>query len=147
MDPGPPGNAAEIFGLALRQLRTQAGLSLRELGKRALYDFTRLSRAERGEILIPERQVRTLDDLLHAGGLLVALRRGASAQIPGVTGHCSVADSGPVTLQIRLADGGSIIMSLSRRQFTQILATGALSAALPGSRSAEDSRPHHPCPR
>ena len=58
MDPGPPGNAAEIFGLALRQLRTQAGLSLRELGKRALYDFTRLSRAERGEILIPERQVR-----------------------------------------------------------------------------------------
>jgi hypothetical protein len=30
-------------------------------------------------------------------------------------------------------------MSLSRRQFTQILATGALSAALPGSRSAEDA--------
>jgi transcriptional regulator with XRE-family HTH domain len=139
MDPSPDGTAAEIFGLALRQLRTQAGLSLRELGKRALYDFTRLSRAEHGEILIPERQVRTLDDLLHAGGLLVALRRGASAQIPGVTGRCSVADSGHVTLQIRLPDGGSIIMSLSRRQFTQILATGALSAALPGSRSAEDA--------
>ena len=32
--------------MALRQLRTQAGLSLRELGRRALYDFTRLSRAE-----------------------------------------------------------------------------------------------------
>ena len=83
MEPGPPGTAAEIFGLTLRQLRTQAGLSLRELGKRALYDYTRLSRAERGEILIPEHQVQVLDDVLHAGGLLVTLRRGAAAVSPG----------------------------------------------------------------
>lgn len=36
MAPGPPGTAAEIFGLTLRQLRAQAGLSLRAPGKRAL---------------------------------------------------------------------------------------------------------------
>jgi transcriptional regulator with XRE-family HTH domain len=139
MEPGPPGPAAEIFGLTLRQLRAQAGLSLRELGKRALYDYTRLSRAERGEILIPEPQVQVLDDVLHAGGLLVALRRGA-ASVPGVVaGRCSVAGSGPVTLEIRLPGGGSITMTLSRRQFAQLLAAGALSSALPGSRSTEDA--------
>jgi tetratricopeptide (TPR) repeat protein len=139
MESGSPGPAAEIFGLTLRQLRAQAGLSLRELGKRALYDYTRLSRAERGEILIPEPQVRVLDDVLHAGGLLVALRRGA-APVPGVmAGHCSVAGSGPVILDIRLPGGGSITMSLSRRQFAQLLATGALSSALPASRNTEDA--------
>jgi Helix-turn-helix domain len=139
MEPGPPGPATEIFGLTLRQLRAQAGLSLRELGKRALYDYTRLSRAERGEILIPERQVQVLDDALHAGGLLVALRRGA-ASVPGVVAsRCSVAESGPVILEIRLPGGGSITMGLSRRQFAQLLATGALSSALPGSRSTEDA--------
>jgi hypothetical protein len=72
-----PDAAAGKFALALRQLRTSADLSLRELGKRALYDYTRLSRAERGEILPPEQQVQALDDVLHAGGLLVALRRAA----------------------------------------------------------------------
>ena len=139
MEPGPPGPATEIFGLTLRQLRAQAGLSLRELGKRALYDYTRLSRAERGEILIPEHQVQVLDDVLHAGGLLVALRRGA-ASVPGVVAsRCSVAESGPVILEIRLPGGGSITMSLSRRQFAQLLATGALSSALPGSRNTEDA--------
>jgi hypothetical protein len=139
MEAGPPDTAAEIFGLTLRQLRAQAGMSLRELGKRALYDYTRLSRAERGTILIPEAQVQVLDDVLHAGGLLVALRRGA-ASVPGaVTGHCSVAGSGPVILEIRLPGGGSITMNLSRRQFAQLLATGALSSALPGSRDAEEA--------
>src|SRR5581483_7189087 len=140
MEPGPPDSAAEIFGLTLRQLRAQAGLSLRELGKRALYDFTRLSRAERGEILIPQAQVQVLDDVLHAAGLLVALRHGAAASVPGVVdGRCSVAGSGPVILDIRLPGGGSITMSLSRREFAQLLATGALSSAQPGSRNAEDA--------
>jgi Helix-turn-helix domain len=140
IDPGQPGTAAEIFGLTLRQLRTQAGLSLRALGKSALYDYTRLSRAEHGEILIPEHQVQVLDDVLHAGGLLVTLRRGASAAIPGVVaGHCSVAGSGTVILEIRLPGGGSITMNLSRRQFAQLLATSALSSALPGTRSTDDA--------
>jgi len=42
LSPSDSGSAAEIFGLTLRHLRAQAGLSLRELGKRALYDYTRL---------------------------------------------------------------------------------------------------------
>ena len=137
---GQPGTPSEIFGLTLRQLRTQAGLSLRALGKRALYDYTRLSRAEHGEILIPEHQVQVLDDVLHAGGLLVTLRRSAFTAAPGaIAGHCSVTGSEPVILEIRLPGGRSITMSLSRRQFAQLLATGALSAALPGTRSTEDA--------
>jgi transcriptional regulator with XRE-family HTH domain len=124
MDSGPSGNAAEIFGLALRQLRIQAGLSLRERGRRALYDYTRLSRGERGEILIPEAQVHVLDDVLHAGGLLLALRRGASEPVPAVIpGHCNVTGSGAITLEIRLPGGGSITTSLSRRQFAQLSLT------------------------
>jgi transcriptional regulator with XRE-family HTH domain len=138
VNPGPPSATAEIFGLALRQLRTQAGLSLRELGKRALYDYTRLSRAERGEILIPVPQVRVLDDLLCAGGLLTALRLGVSAHGVIAT-HSSQMGDRPVILEIRLPGGGSITMRLSRREFAQILATGALSPALPGARSTEDA--------
>jgi hypothetical protein len=140
-NPDPPDAAPEVFGMTLRQLRAQAGLSLRELGKRALYDYTRLSRAERGEILIPEAQVRVLDDVLQAGGLLTALRRGASGlSVPGViTGRCSVTGSGPVILEIGLPGGGSITVSLSRRQFTQLLATGALAAAVPGVGSPDDA--------
>lgn len=132
--------AAEVFGLALRELREQAGLSLRGLGKRALYDYTRLSRAEHGEILIPERQVQVLDDLLDAGGLLVSLRRGVSAVPAAVTARpCSVTGSEPVTLEIRLPSGGSITLSLSRRQFTQILTTGALAAAFPAAGTPDDA--------
>jgi transcriptional regulator with XRE-family HTH domain len=87
MKPDPPrGSTQMMFGLALRQLRGQAGLSLRELGKRALYDYTRLSRAENGEILIPAGKVRLLDEVLHVGGLLVTLRAAASPGAePGLT--------------------------------------------------------------
>src|ERR1700734_2450052 len=97
MDPGPPEAAAEVFGMALRQLRERAGFSLRELGRRSLYDYSRLSRAENGRILIPDAQVRVLDDVLRAGGLLVALRQGANATTsPGViAGRCTVTDGEP----------------------------------------------------
>jgi transcriptional regulator with XRE-family HTH domain len=40
-----------MFGIALRHFRTLAGLSLRELGKRCHYDYSRLSRMENGEHL------------------------------------------------------------------------------------------------
>ncbi|MGH3699026.1 MAG: helix-turn-helix domain-containing protein, partial [Pseudonocardiaceae bacterium] len=40
-----------MFGVALRHFRTQAGLSLRELGTRCHYDYSRLSRMENGEHL------------------------------------------------------------------------------------------------
>jgi hypothetical protein len=140
MDTDPAGTA-EGFGLVLRELREQAGLSLRELGKRALYDYTRLSRAERGEILIPPSQAQALDDALHAGGLLVSLRRGIPAAPAAVTARqCSVAGSEPVILEIHLPGGGSITLSLSRRQFTQILTTGALAAAFPRSGTPDDAQ-------
>lgn len=139
MEPGTSG-AAEVFGLALRELRERAGLSLRELGRRALYDYTRLSRAERGEILVPEAQARALDDALKAGGLLVALREAASGQAPAVTARPgSVTGSEPVILEIRMPGGGSITLSLSRRQFTQVLATGALAAAFPAAGTPDDA--------
>jgi hypothetical protein len=56
--------ATEVFGATLKQLRTKANLSLRELGRKALYDYTRLSRAERGGALIPENDVATIDAIL-----------------------------------------------------------------------------------
>jgi transcriptional regulator with XRE-family HTH domain len=83
MEPDPIGGSAQMFGLVLRQLRGHAGLSLRELGKRALYDYTRLSRAENGEVLIPAEKVRLLDEVLQAGGLLIALRAAAGTATPG----------------------------------------------------------------
>jgi hypothetical protein len=139
--PGDPG-AAEIFGLTLRHLRRQAGLSLRALGQRALYDYTRLSRAENGEILIPPAQVRVLDNVLHAGGLLNTLRQAAdTATVPGGSPavRCNVTGSSPVMLDIRLPGGGSIQVSLSRRQFAQLLATGALASALPGTATTDNA--------
>jgi hypothetical protein len=139
MEPDATG-AAEVFGLALKELREQAGLSLRELGKRALYDYSRLSRAERGEILIPEAQARALDNALGAGGVLVALRQAASSRTPAVTAPpCSVTGCEPVILEIRVPGGGSITLRLSRRQFTQILASGALAAAFPAVGSPDDA--------
>lgn len=141
MEPGPPEAAAEVFGMALRQLREQAGLSLRELGRRSLYDYSRLSRAENGRILIPEAQVRVLDDALGAGGLLVALRQGANATtVPGViAGRSTVTDGEPAILEVHLPGGGSITMRLSRRQFGQLLAAGTLTAAVPGASNPDEA--------
>jgi transcriptional regulator with XRE-family HTH domain len=140
LGPEDSGSAAEIFGLTLRRLRTQAGLSLRELGRRALYDYTRLSRAESGQILIPAHQVSVLDNVLHAGGLLTTLRQAAeTGTVAGPVAHCTVTGSGPVMLEIRLPGGGSIQVSLSRRQFAQLIAAGALSSALPGAATAENA--------
>ena len=66
-------DTAGSFASMLRQLRTEAGLSLRRLGELALYDYSRLSRAERGEILPAEPQVQMLDKVLRANGLLITL--------------------------------------------------------------------------
>ncbi|HUZ22879.1 MAG TPA: helix-turn-helix transcriptional regulator [Streptosporangiaceae bacterium] len=132
MQPDPPGGSAQMFGLVLRQLRGQAGLSLRELGKRALYDYTRLSRAENGETLIPAEKVRLLDEVLQAGGLLIALREAAGTAVPVLApGPGSVEASESVTLEVRLPDGGIVHVAMSRRQFSQLLATAALSPVLP----------------
>lgn len=66
--------AAHMFGQALRHLRQRAGLSQRELSRRALYDHTRISRAEQGEIIVPAEQVKALDTALGADGVLLELR-------------------------------------------------------------------------
>jgi transcriptional regulator with XRE-family HTH domain len=47
-----------LFGTVLRQLREQAGISLRELGRRCLYDHSRISRVERGEHVIDQHSSR-----------------------------------------------------------------------------------------
>lgn len=133
MDAEPSG-AAEVFGAALRALRKRASLSLRQLGQQALYDYTRISRAERGLILIPAPQVRVLDEVLHAGGLLIALRQAAGSPAAELAGSCSVSGGGSVIVEVRLPGGGSISVSLSRRGFGQLIAAGAVTAAIPGAR-------------
>lgn len=141
MEPDP-SVAAEAFGIALRELRTGANLSLRELGKRALYDFTRLSRAERGQVLIPEECVETIDGILKADGMLIALRKAASGGTPEPAGrryNVPEGETEPVKAEISLPGGGSITLRLSRRQFTQLLGAGALSAALPAPGNPGDA--------
>jgi hypothetical protein len=64
----------------------------------------------------------------------------AAHEQPGAHGGADrgIAGSGPVILEIRLPGRGSITVSLSRRQFAQLLAVGALSSALPGTRGTDD---------
>ncbi|WP_334505349.1 helix-turn-helix domain-containing protein [Micromonospora sp. CPCC 205558] len=127
-----------MFGLALRQLRTEAGLSLRALGKAAHYDYTRLSRAERGEHLVDPGVVKALDLALNSGGLLARLHSLAPPETPrnqaaGRTSRATVrSGSGDtVKLELRTADGRIVQVALTRREFSQLLATGALRAVLP----------------
>ncbi|MGH3808364.1 MAG: helix-turn-helix domain-containing protein [Pseudonocardiaceae bacterium] len=139
METDPHAVAMRMFGVALRHFRTQAGLSLRELGTRCHYDYSRLSRMENGEHLGDEALVGTIDQMLHAGGLLKALRSAAqppsvlagsdSAALPVGTLH--VGDTDSVTVEIRMPDGRSVRMSISRRQLGQLLAAGALPVILP----------------
>lgn len=128
--------AVRMFGLVLRHFRGRAGQSLRELGKLALYDYSRISRAENGEILIPLDQVRVLDRLLGADGLLIALRQAAEPQryAPALGLAVAGGDFGSehVMLELRMPDGGSLPVTVSRRQFNQLLTTGTLASVLPG---------------
>jgi transcriptional regulator with XRE-family HTH domain len=128
----------QVFGLALRQLRTQAGLSLRELGQRIHYDYSRISRVERGEHLLDPKLVPALDQALGAGGLLTTLRSlvhdhdgAASGRKTLPTGRLRVDDGDSVTLELRTPDGRTVRVSLSRSEFTRLLAGGALGAVLP----------------
>lgn len=131
----------QVFGLALRQLRNQAGMSLRELGTRSLYDYSRISRVERGEHLIDPEYVPAIDQALGTGGLL-SLLRSLAGEAPesenttsGMktlpTGGLHVNDGDSVTLELRTPDGRIVRVSLSRREFTQLLTTGALRGLLP----------------
>ena len=137
MSPGSSDAVRQVFGLALRQLRTQAGLSLRELGERAHYDYSRLSRAERGHHLMDPDLVRSLDEVLGTGGLLTLLRSLAQDEpvMPGLKTLPAVGfhddDGDTVMLELWTPDGRSVQVSLSRREFAQLLSSGALGAVLP----------------
>ncbi len=149
----------QVFGAVLRQLRMQAGLSLRELGERSLYDYSRISRVERGEHLIDPKHVPALDRALDAGGLLTLLRSLASDQAQPVsyntgrlTGALQVDGIDSVKLELRTPDGRAVRVNLSRRELARLLAGGALSAVLPSetlefndrSRIAKAfTEPHH----
>lgn len=148
METDPHALAVRMFGIALRHFRTLAGLSLRELGKRCHYDYSRLSRMENGEHLSDEVLVGTIDQILHAGGLLKALR--CAAQPPSVpTGPFAVAlpvevlhvgDGDSIVVEIRMLDGRSVRVSISRRQFGEMLSAGTLRGILPaGVLSVDDA--------
>jgi transcriptional regulator with XRE-family HTH domain len=127
----------QVFGLALRQLRTQAGMSLRELGRRSHYDYSRLSRVETGDHLLDPAIVATVDNAIRAGGLLVLLRSLAIAESSDAgpktlpTAGFQVEDGAGVRLELRAPDGRIVRVSMSRREFTGMLAAGALGALLP----------------
>ncbi len=145
MGPDSSDAVRQVFGLALRQLRTQAGLSLRELGERAHYDYSRLSRAERGHHLMDPDLVRSLDEVLGTGGLLILLRSLAQDEpvmpgprpLPTAGVHVDAGDT--VLLELRTPDGRSVQVSLSRREFAQLLSGGALRAVLPAGASDLDA--------
>src|SRR6476660_8988796 len=135
-----------LFGVALRHLRRQADMSLRELGQHTRYDYSRISRVERGEHLIDPQMVPALDRVLKTGGLLTALRSLADdkATAPGrkaapeATPH--VDDGDTVVMELRTADGSAVQVSVSRREFARLVAGGVAGALMPLD-SAPD-RPH-----
>ncbi|MFV2018348.1 helix-turn-helix domain-containing protein [Micromonospora sp. LOL_023] len=129
----------QVFGMALRQLRTEAGLSLRALGKATHYDYSRISRVERGEHLIDAQYVPALDAALGTGGLLALLHSlnpdaetvRATGRLTLPTGGLHVDDGDSVTLQLQTPDGRTVRVSLSRRDLGKLLASGALRAVVP----------------
>ncbi|MFI6603797.1 multiprotein-bridging factor 1 family protein [Nonomuraea sp. NPDC050536] len=136
------GTTAQMFGLVLRHLRLQTGLSQRELGKLSLYDHTRISRTENGDILPPADKVRLLDGALKAGGLLLALSDTARlAQARPYSGSVAgLHDGEPVMLDMQTPDGRNVRVTISRRQFAQLLASGTLSAVLPGLSESDQAQ-------
>ncbi|SHN75827.1 helix-turn-helix domain-containing protein [Cryptosporangium aurantiacum] len=136
--------ALEVFGMALRHLRRDAGLSLRRLGQTAHYDYTRISRVERGEHLPDHSLVTALDEAVGAGGLLCLLRslipgpgrdatRAANLSRPMSTfgALCTDEAADMVTVELRTPDGRTVRVSLSRRDFAKLLAGGTFAAFLP----------------
>jgi transcriptional regulator with XRE-family HTH domain len=126
-----------VFGLALRQLRTQAGLSLRALGQAVHYDYSRLSRVENGDHLVDPALVPALDNAVGADGLLIKLRSLGQHEDPSQgpttlpTAGYHVDDGDSVRVELRTSDGRIVRVNLSRREFTRLMAAGALRAVLP----------------
>ncbi|MEU7894231.1 helix-turn-helix transcriptional regulator [Nonomuraea sp. NPDC049152] len=123
--------AAYAFGPVLRQLRQQAGMSLRELAALTYYDHTRIQRAEQGNWLAPLDRVQAMDTVLGANGLLTALRQGDGPAAPLMSGVAGIHEGEPVILDMQTPDGRMVKVTISRRQFAQLIASGALSSILP----------------
>lgn len=122
-------------------------MSLRKLSQASHYDYTRLSRVENGEHRIDPALVPALDEAVGASGLLVLLRSldqaegpstGRKATLPAVGFHIDDGDS--VMVELRTPDGRMVRVSLSRREFAQMLAAGTLRALLPAGVADLDSR-------
>ncbi len=135
----PEAVARRLLGVVLRHVRTEAGLSLRDLGKRCHHDYSRLSRMETGEHLGDPALLAEIDRILGAGGLLTTLR--AAADLPSdppgpvlaapAVGMGHAGDGAAVMLEMRTTDGRSVRVSIPRREFAQLLASGALGTLLP----------------
>ncbi|MGQ0776485.1 MAG: helix-turn-helix domain-containing protein [Pseudonocardiales bacterium] len=144
----PEAVARRLFGVALRHVRTEAGLSLRDLGKRCHHDYSRLSRMETGEHFGDPALLVEIDRLLGTGGLLTALRTAAElpSKPPGPVvatpalgvGHGG--DGATIMLEMRMADGRSVRVLIPRREFNQLLASGMLGALFPaGALTLDDA--------
>lgn len=83
MGPAPSGpggaQAWRSFGVRLRQWRRRAGLTQVQVGVRVGYDHTAISKLEHGSRRTPPPLARKLDDLLMAGGDLLAACEAAEA--------------------------------------------------------------------
>ena len=94
---------------------------------------------ETGEHLGDPALLAEIDRILGAGGLLTVLR--AAAELPSdppgpvvaapAVGMGHAGDGAAVMLEMRMADGRSVRMSIPRREFGQLLASGALGALFP----------------
>ncbi|MFC6020604.1 hypothetical protein ACFP2T_31080 [Plantactinospora solaniradicis] len=117
--------------------RTQARLSLRALGQASHYDYSRLCRAEQGEHLIDPALVQAIDDAVGADGLLVMLRSLVPDEQPGrapntlSAANVRIEDRDSVMVELWSPDGRTVRVNLSRREFTRLIAAGALQATVP----------------
>ncbi|MFF8616634.1 helix-turn-helix domain-containing protein [Streptomyces sp. NPDC015350] len=84
MGPLPDARTAEVwqdFGTRLRQWRRRAGLTQAQVGARVGYDHTAISKLEHGTRRTPLPLARRLDELMAAGGdLLAACEAAARAE-------------------------------------------------------------------
>lgn len=125
-----------MFGAALRAHRTQAGMSLRDLGRAVHYDHSRLSRAENGEHLPGLGYVRSIDAALGTGNLLATLHGLAEQPSPphpdlDLGSVAGPDDPQPATVELHLPDGRVTRVSISRRQLVELLAAGGVLALAP----------------
>jgi transcriptional regulator with XRE-family HTH domain len=75
------------FGELLRRLRTQRGLSYRDLASRATYGKSYLHDLETGRKQPTAETARRLDEILNAGGQLAALVTAAPAIVHAIAGE------------------------------------------------------------